>query len=404
MAKKKKQALDNLLDKGRISKSTHDSFNSEIAVAMAEIEKQQCALTDKMQHKTAELDSQIKTLEMLLANYEIQYAAGEIDENTYNLEINLLSNGLTAAKHEMDMIKDAVTQLCTPVTSVSAPEPAPLPVVEVAPAPVEIIQAPVTFAPAGVIAASEPCVMEAVAAPAPEPVAAPVVETTPVVVEEPVIEAPVAEATPTIIEPPTPAAIEQPAPVVEAPAVETAPEPAPVIETPVEEAPIIEPIIEQPVEQPVAEIAAPEISVPEVAAPESAAPEVEAIPEATIPEPVADVAAEPAPIEQPIIETTEAIVPEIIVEEPTPVVEVAAEPANDESQVEAAPVETTPVVEEIPTQNPTIAPTVAQPETVAEIAATEVCVEMPQVSTTTCAKEHLQTIETLQDSGENKEE
>ena len=135
MAKKKKQALDNLLDKGRISKSTHDSFNSEIAVAMAEIEKQQCALTDKMQHKTAELDSQIKTLEMLLANYEIQYAAGEIDENTYNLEINLLSNGLTAAKHEMDMIKDAVTQLCTPVTSVSAPEPAPLPVAEVAPAP-----------------------------------------------------------------------------------------------------------------------------------------------------------------------------------------------------------------------------------------------------------------------------
>src|SRR3989304_5066012 len=87
IAKKKKQALDNLFEKGKISQSTHDSFNNEIATAITEIEKQQQTLLEKMQQKTCELKAQINTLEMLLANYEIQHVTGEIDETTYNLEI-----------------------------------------------------------------------------------------------------------------------------------------------------------------------------------------------------------------------------------------------------------------------------------------------------------------------------
>lgn len=63
IAQKKKQALTSLYEKGRISQSTYDSFNGEIAAAIAEVEKQQRDLVQKMQAKTAELHSQIKTLE-----------------------------------------------------------------------------------------------------------------------------------------------------------------------------------------------------------------------------------------------------------------------------------------------------------------------------------------------------
>ena len=39
IAKKKKQALDNLFEKGRISQATRDSFDSDINAVIAEIEK-----------------------------------------------------------------------------------------------------------------------------------------------------------------------------------------------------------------------------------------------------------------------------------------------------------------------------------------------------------------------------
>ena len=123
IAKKKKQALDSLFETGKISQSTHESFNEEIAMAMAEIEKQQEDLLQKMQSKTKELEDQIKTLEMLFANYEIQHVAGEVDEEIYQREINLLAMGLETAKRELEIIKEAVSQLSFPVEAPSAETP-----------------------------------------------------------------------------------------------------------------------------------------------------------------------------------------------------------------------------------------------------------------------------------------
>jgi hypothetical protein len=156
LAKKKKQALDNLFETGRISQSTRDSFNNEIDVVIAEIEKQQQDLLAKMQLKIQDLHSQIKTLEMLLANYEIQHVVGEIDEEIYQREINLLTTGLETAKHELDTIKEAANQLCPP---------APAPVTEPSiPQETETIQDQpvegVPIAPAEVEVATEPCPQE----------------------------------------------------------------------------------------------------------------------------------------------------------------------------------------------------------------------------------------------------
>lgn len=131
IAMKKKQALDNLFKTGRISEATRASFENDINTILMEIEKQQKNLSVKMQSKMQELETQIKTLETLLANYEIQHVIGEIDEESYQREIILLSTGLETAKRELDAIKDAINQLNSLVTE-SVTEPLPTEAAETA--------------------------------------------------------------------------------------------------------------------------------------------------------------------------------------------------------------------------------------------------------------------------------
>jgi hypothetical protein len=113
VARKKRQALDNLLGTGRISQSTHDMFDKEIDDAIAEIEKQQKVLLEKMATKVIELEGQVKTMEILLANSEIRHVTGEIDEETYQRENDLLSIGLDTVKNELEEVKEATNQLAT---------------------------------------------------------------------------------------------------------------------------------------------------------------------------------------------------------------------------------------------------------------------------------------------------
>jgi hypothetical protein len=111
VARKKKQALDNLLKKGKISQSTFEVFNREIEDAIAEVEKEEKALLEKMAAKVVELEGQVKTLEVLLANFEIGHVTGEIDDQTYQRENDLLSVGLETTKQELDQVKEATDQL-----------------------------------------------------------------------------------------------------------------------------------------------------------------------------------------------------------------------------------------------------------------------------------------------------
>jgi hypothetical protein len=103
--------LDNLVGSGKISQSTHDTFNKEIDAAIDDIKAQQKALLNKMDSKMSELMEQIRTLEMLLANFEIQHVSGEVDDEVYQRESELLSMGLEMARHELDTVKDAANQL-----------------------------------------------------------------------------------------------------------------------------------------------------------------------------------------------------------------------------------------------------------------------------------------------------
>ena len=297
IANKKKQALDKLFENGKISQSTRDTFTNDINTAIVQIEKQQKELVESMQVKTQELENQIKMLEVLLANYEIQHVAGEIDEQIYQQEINLLTTGLETTRNELTSIKQSTTLLSQP-PSMHAPE-APQPAASLIetttsqPAPVEQtpIEVPVEAAPIETVIETSPVL--------PTPV-----ETAPA---EIVVEAAKAEVAPIETAPVEVAPVEA-APIEIAPApIETAPiEPAPVETAPVIEAPPVEVAI---IEAPAVEIAPAETAP--IASPE---PEVQVIneptPEIVLAEPEVTASApqkptinvEVAPIEHSVVE------------------------------------------------------------------------------------------------------
>jgi hypothetical protein len=111
LARKKKQALDKLHEEGRVSQPTYDSFSSEVAEAIIDIEEKQKALVGKMNSKIAELEQQMKTLEYLLVNAEIRRVSEETEEETYRREHDVLSLGLDTTRRELDEIKEAVTHI-----------------------------------------------------------------------------------------------------------------------------------------------------------------------------------------------------------------------------------------------------------------------------------------------------
>lgn len=125
LAKKKKQALDDLFSTGKISQSTYDDLNNSLTEAIVTIEARQKALAEKMTAKITELEQQIKTLEKFLANTEIEYAAGEIDEELHERESGALTLGLETAKQQLNVIKEAMTDLFPEEAEpVSPPPPA----------------------------------------------------------------------------------------------------------------------------------------------------------------------------------------------------------------------------------------------------------------------------------------
>ncbi len=131
LTKKKKQALDDLLEEGRISESTYESLNGELTDAIASIEARRKALAEKVNSKISELEQQITVLEMFLANSEIGYVAGEIDEDLHQRESNAFALGLEAVKQELKAVKEVVGDLMPKESEEAAPLSPPTEVAEV---------------------------------------------------------------------------------------------------------------------------------------------------------------------------------------------------------------------------------------------------------------------------------
>ena len=194
LARKKKQALDNLFNSGKISASTHGSLNTELTTIISDIEMRQKILANNLASKVEALEKQIGTLEIFLANSEIQYVAGEIDEELHANESSAFSSGLRSLKEQLIFLKEAVASLMPEVT---APMPAPVEAESLQLSEVvfeetaEISVEDTIEAPVGVP------VMDAVGAPVEVPFEAPIEATVEMPVEMPAevpVEAPVEEA------------------------------------------------------------------------------------------------------------------------------------------------------------------------------------------------------------------
>jgi len=124
--KRKKQALDNLFNAGKISQTTYDYIVKGLSEAINEVESRQKILVDKLTSKINELEEQTRTLEMFLANLEIGYATGEFDDKLYKRESNYLSLGLENARRELTNIRDTLLGIIpgevTPTPTPESPE------------------------------------------------------------------------------------------------------------------------------------------------------------------------------------------------------------------------------------------------------------------------------------------
>ncbi|MFW6110841.1 MAG: CdvA-like protein [Thermoproteota archaeon] len=109
--REKKEALENLLDSGRISQSTFDSFIEKLEAAIQDIRKRKKDLLNKMSSEAEDLEDHIKTLETILANFEIRHVTGEVEEDVYQREVELLSTGIDVTRQELNSVEEAVDQI-----------------------------------------------------------------------------------------------------------------------------------------------------------------------------------------------------------------------------------------------------------------------------------------------------
>ena len=118
---KKKQALDNLFNLGKISQSTFNYLNNDLTEAITEAETHQKNLADKIASRATELENQLKSLELLLANLEIHYSAEEVDEELYTNQSKAITLGLEATQLELIDIKAALSNFISEVEAPLAP-------------------------------------------------------------------------------------------------------------------------------------------------------------------------------------------------------------------------------------------------------------------------------------------
>ena len=121
LVKKKKRALDELQATGKISQSTYETLERELTDAFSGLESYHKSLIGKIKARTSDLERQISTLELFLANLEIHHAAGEIDYESYNRQSQAITLGLGATKEELNEI---IAILATVAPAEETPEAA----------------------------------------------------------------------------------------------------------------------------------------------------------------------------------------------------------------------------------------------------------------------------------------
>lgn len=111
LTKRKKQALDELLTKRRVSQLTYEHLGKTLTARLLELEAHQRSLVEKMNSRADELEEQTGLFEFILAYLEIRHIGGEIDEEIYAKNRETITLGLGATRSELDLIRDSLTKI-----------------------------------------------------------------------------------------------------------------------------------------------------------------------------------------------------------------------------------------------------------------------------------------------------
>ena len=111
LTKRKKQALDELLEKKRVSQLTYEHLAKTLTARLLELEAHQGSLAGKMTGRANELDEQIGLFELVLAYLEIRHVGREIDEEIYAKNNETVTLGLEAARSELGVIRSSLTKI-----------------------------------------------------------------------------------------------------------------------------------------------------------------------------------------------------------------------------------------------------------------------------------------------------
>ncbi len=111
LAKRKKQALDELLAKKRMSELTYEHLEKALTASILDLEAHQRSLADKMTGRADELEEQVHVLEWVLADLEVRRAGEEVVEETYSGQKKTIVLGISATKAELDEIKMSLEKI-----------------------------------------------------------------------------------------------------------------------------------------------------------------------------------------------------------------------------------------------------------------------------------------------------
>ena len=111
MANRKKQALEDLLAKNRMSLPTYEHLLKGLEEEISRLEAHRRSLAKKMTERADELRRQRGLIEMFLADLKLRHVGKEIDEETYNQQRGSLAAGLEATEAELKQIEDALAEI-----------------------------------------------------------------------------------------------------------------------------------------------------------------------------------------------------------------------------------------------------------------------------------------------------
>ena len=111
LAKRKKQALDELLTKNRMSQPTYEHLVGGLNENIDDLDSHLKLLMQKMTERADELEDQAELFKLFLASLEMQNIAKELKQETYDKNKQAFELGLKSTEDELAEIKGSITKV-----------------------------------------------------------------------------------------------------------------------------------------------------------------------------------------------------------------------------------------------------------------------------------------------------